>query len=214
MQRALSGGQVVRSIYNSQQEILDAIRTLHCDGEQFDADLTYGAGAFYARDEVPPAYRMDIDPQVAHVVVGDCTQVPVGAEAFNSVVIDLPFLTYVRAARTGNGDMVMAKRFSGYWRYDELAAYYRATLQEAARILRHKGMLVFKCQDIIHNHSMHCTHCNVVAWATEVGFRLTDLFVLKAVHRLPSPNRRGVQKHARIFHSYFLVFQNWSRARR
>lgn len=26
-------------------------------------------------------------------------------------------------------------------------------------------------------------------------------------HRLPSPNRLGVQRHARIFHSYFLVLQ-------
>lgn len=39
------------------------------------------------------------------------------------------------------------------------------------------------------------------------GFRLLDLFVLSAKHRLPSPNRVGIQKHARIFHSYFLVLE-------
>ena len=36
---------------------------------------------------------------------------------------------------------------------------------------------------------------------------LADLFVLPAKHRLPSPNRAGTQKHARIFHSYFLVLE-------
>ena len=69
------------------------------------------------------------------------------------------------------------------------------------------AILVFKCQDIIHNHKMHCTHANVIFWAEIEGFRLADLFVLPAKHRLPSPNRAGTQKHARIFHSYFLVLE-------
>ena len=32
----------------------------------------------------------------------------------NSIVFDPPFLTYVRAARKGNGSMIMSNRFSGY----------------------------------------------------------------------------------------------------
>jgi len=46
----------------------------------------------------------------------------------------------------------------------------------------------------------------MIEWCSE-WFRLKDLFVLPAKHRLPSPNRVGKQKHARIFHSYFLVFE-------
>jgi len=102
--------------------------------------------------------------------------------------------------------MVMAKRFAGYWRYDELETHYRTTLQETARILKRGGILVFKCQDIIHNHKIHCTHANVLQWGA-TWFRLKDLFVLAAKHRMPSPNRAGTQKHARIFHSYFLVLE-------
>jgi len=74
------------------------------------------------------------------------------------------------------------------------------------RVLKKKGIMVIKCQDIIHNHKMHCTHVNVINWAAGM-FRLKDLFVLPAKHRMPSPNRKGVQKHARIFHSYFLVLE-------
>jgi len=113
----------------------------------------------------------------------------------------------VRSGRDGNGSMVMAKRFGGYWRYDELEAHYRGTLREAARVLRRKGIVVFKCQDIIHNHRMHATHINVVKWAAEHGFRLRDLFILGGGGKLPSPNRAGKQRHARISHSYFLVLE-------
>ena len=119
-------------------------------------------------------------------------------------------MTYVRAARKGNGNMVMAKRFGGYWRYDELEAHYKGTLKEAARVLSKKGVMVFKCQDIIHNHKMHCTHVNVINWAAG-EFRIKDLFILPAKTRMAIPQQAGtkkkVQKHARIFHSYFLVLE-------
>jgi hypothetical protein len=53
---------------------------------------------------------------------------------------------------------------------------------------------------------MHSTHYNVIGWAENEGFRLADLFILVATHRMPSP-QKGTQKHSRIFHSYFLVLQ-------
>lgn len=195
----------IRSIYHDQREILAAIRELHApDG--FDCDCTYGNGVFW-KDLESPRLRFDIDPQVDGVVQASSTALPLDDSSLHSLVFDPPFLTYVRQKRDGNGNMLMAKRFSGYWRYDELEAHYTASLKEASRVLRKGGIMVFKCQDIIHNHRMHCTHANVIGWAAERGLRLKDLFVLAAKHRLPSPNRSGRQKHARIFHSYFLVLQ-------
>lgn len=70
--------------------------------------------------------------------------------------------------------------------------------------------MVFKCQDIIHNHRMHCTHYNVIKWAECEGFRLVDLFILTAKSRMPGP-QKGKQRHARVWHSYFLVFEKCSR---
>ena len=102
--------------------------------------------------------------------------------------------------------MLMSKRFGGYWTYEELSEHYKSTLDECARVLRPSGVLTFKCQDIVHNHKLQCTHANVIKWAESRGFRLLDLFILAAKHRLPAPNKAGKQKHARIFHSYFLVF--------
>jgi hypothetical protein len=52
---------------------------------------------------------------------------------------------------------------------------------------------------------MHATHVNVCNWAEHEGFRLLDLFILPAKSRMPGP-QKGTQRHARVFHSYFLVF--------
>ena len=194
--------QVYKSVYLDQDDILRAIVALHCpDG--FDADISYGNGAFYSAMRAP-ALKFDIDPQATGVVQASSDCLPLDDSSINSVVFDPPFLTYVRAGREGNGKMIMARRFAGYWTYKELEKHYRATLKECARVLKKKGVLVFKCQDIIHNHKMHCTHANVIKWAAEHGLSLLDL---PAARRLPAPNRKGKQKHARIFHSYFLVLQ-------
>ena len=192
----------IKSVYDNQRDILDGIKALYCpDG--FDADVTYGNGSFYG--DATPRLKFDIDPQLPCVIQADSRRLPLGDESVSSVVFDPPFLTYVGSGRTGNGDMALARRFSGYWRYDELEEHYTSTFREVRRILKSKGVMVLKCQDIIHNHSMHPTHISAVEWAD--GFKLEDLFILSAKSRMPSPNRNGTQKHARIYHSYFMVFR-------
>ncbi len=192
----------IKSVSDNQSEILKSIISLHCQSG-IDCDISYGNGVFY-KEVDKPALAFDIDPQCDGVQQACSTEIPLGKESLKSIVFDPPFLTYVRS-RDGNGKMVMAKRFSGYWRYDELEDHYKKTLTECKRLLVKKGILIFKCQDIIHNHKMHCTHANIIQWAE--GFRLKDLFVLIAQNRIPSPNRAGTQKHARIHHSYFLVLE-------
>lgn len=195
-----------RSVSHDQHQILDWIKRLHCpDG--FEVDATWGNGSFYKDRSEWPARRFDVDETRTDCEIASSDALPLPAASVRSIVFDPPFLTYVRAAREGNGSMVMAKRFSGYWRYDELEAHYKASLAEFRRVLKPLGIVVFKCQDIIHNHKMHPTHINVVSWAGELGFRLKDNFILHAKHRMPRPNRKGPPKHARIHHSNFLVLE-------
>lgn len=196
---------VIRSLHDDQTELLRSIRDLHCP-EGFFCDITYGNGSFY-RNLPEPLMKYDIEPQAEGVVRACSTMLPIETASIPNIVFDPPFLTYVRDGRSGNGNMALAKRFSGYWKYEELEDHYLHTISEMNRVLRPKGVAVVKCQDIIHNHRMHATHVNVIRWGEQEGFRLKDVFILGAAHRMPSPNRRGKQKHARIFHSYFLVLE-------
>jgi len=195
---------VIRSVSESQREILESIQRLHCP-EGFEADATYGNGAFW-NGLTEPKYKFDITPLKGGVIEADSRLLPLEPCSIGSLVFDPPFLTYVRNGREHKGGAVaMSKRFGGYYRYEELEDHYQESISEAYRVLRKGGRLVVKCQDIIHNHKMHSTHVRVIQWAEMEGFRLLDLFVLSAKHRMPSP-QKGTQRHARIFHSYFLVF--------
>lgn len=207
----------IKSVNYDQVEILKNIMEL-CGINRLDCDATYGNGGFYKEIE-KPLYCFDVDSDVLNSAsvprdsikkVCSSDKLPLSDNQINSFVFDPPFLTYVRAARKGNGSMVMAGRFGGYWRYDELEDHYISTIKEAYRVLDKKGIFIFKCQDIIHNHKMQCTHVNVINWC-EGMFRLKDLYILPAKHRMSIPQQKGVakkqQKHARIYHSYFLVLE-------
>jgi hypothetical protein len=196
----------IQSVSYDQDYIIKSIMEL-CGIRWFDADLTYGNGGFW-KNLPEPLFKFDLDPQTHDTQMASSVNVPMNDGSLESVMFDPPFLTYIKSGREHNS--VMGKRFSGYWRYEELEEHYRGTISEAHRLLSKKGIFVIKCQDIIHNHKMHCTHANIIKWS-EGLFRLKDLFILAAKTRMPIPQTEGakkkVQKHARIHHSYFMVME-------
>tara|TARA_Y100000592_G_C5460952_1_gene313940 strand:- start:1048 stop:1656 length:609 start_codon:yes stop_codon:yes gene_type:complete len=195
---------IIRSISQCQNEILENIKQLYCP-EGFECDVTYGKGNFY-KNTSKPKHCFDIDPLCDNVVKSDSRLLPLPNASVASVIFDPPFLTYIRNAKKGNGSMALAKQYGGFWSYEELEDYYRDTISEVYRIIQKRGVFVVKCQDIIHNHKMQSTHTNVINMADIEGFRLKDNFILLANKRMPSP-QKGKQRHARIFHSHFLVFE-------
>ena len=205
---------MIKSVSSSQHDILHAIQSLHLGGRPYEADLTYGSGSFWNDPRlIEPALCFDVEPLRAGVIQADSGALPIRSHSLNSAVFDPPFLTYVRQGRSGNGSMVMARRFSGYWHYDELREHYQRTLSEAGRVIRPAGVFVVKCQDIVHNHTLHPTGANVIHWASDRGLVLLDQFVLTAEHRMTASHIRN-QKHARVHHTYFLVFSNTNGSRR
>jgi len=197
---------LIKSVSDNQTEIIQSIMYL-CDIERFDIDLTYANGGFW-KNLPQPAIKFDIDPQTTDTIYANSVDLPLPQSCVKSVMFDPPFLTYIKQGRDHNS--IMGKRFGGYWKYDELEAHYTGTISEAHRVLNDRGVFVIKCQDIVHNHKMHCTHLNVMKWADQ-KFRLKDLFILTAKHRMPMPSIDGhksrMQKHARIHHSYFMVLE-------
>lgn len=196
---------VIESVSGDQSQILENIMTL-CDIDRFDVDMTYGNGSFYKKI-AEPKRKFDVDRKLKGVEYSNFKDLPLDDASQESVVFDPPFLTYVKNQRSHkDGKVAMTARFGGYWYYQQLARDYQLAACEASRILVKNGIFVVKCQDIIHNHKMHATHASMIDWCRAAGFRLKDLFVLTASHRMPSP-QKGKQKHARVHHSYFLVFQ-------
>ncbi len=196
---------MVKSISFSQEEILAWILELHAP--KIECDITYGNGGFYKNIE-KPLYAFDIDPQLPFVIPASSTALPLPDSSVNSVMFDPPFLTYIKKGRehgvTKKG--IMSARFGGYWSYQELVDHYKGSIQEANRILKDDGVLIVKCQDTIHNHALHPTHVLVYELATSLNLELVDNFILCANHRMPV-NTKGKQEHARVYHSYFMVFK-------
>ena len=96
---------------------------------------------------------------------------------------------------------------------DGAARYHAAVLamyvdagKEAYRVLRHKGILIVKCQDEVSANKQWLTHVEIVNAYTKYGFCARDLFVVVRKNR-PSVSRIVKQVHARKNHSYFLVFE-------
>ena len=200
----LAWEDVARSVYESQDKILSAIQQLHCPSG-FQLDATYGNGGFW--ENLPrPKLCFDLIPTAPFVTKGDFRNLPLENCSIQHMVLDPPFLTYVKPSKIG----IMNGRFSGYWTYEKLLNDYSAAMSEAFRILKPGGKLVFKCQDTVHNHTLQLTHGRVWLLAEKNGFRLKDLFVLVAPNRLPTraaSHGRQTQRHARVFHCFFLVFE-------
>jgi len=99
---------------------------------------------------------------------------------------------------------ISAKRFTMFDTFYELCIMYQDSLKEFYRILKKKGILVFKCQDYTDSKTT-MTHCLVYNWAVEFGFYVKDLFILINENRIWNPKLK--QRHARKCHSYYFVFE-------
>ena len=80
-------------------------------------------------------------------------------------------------------------------------------MKEFYRILKDKGILIFKCQDKVSSGKQYMSHVFIMNEAVKLGFYPKDLFILLAKSRIVADWQLKNQKNARKFHSYFWVFQ-------
>jgi len=200
----LFGGGVIKSVYNTDTEILRAIQTLYApDG--FGLDPTFSKGVFY-KEISPPKWKFDLNPVVNGVSKADCQNLPLPNSSMANIVFDPPFMFGGKnGPHGGQGKDLMSKRFGMFFNFDELKKVYQGALKEFWRVLKKRGYLFFKCQDYTDSRTT-MTHCLVYNWATEIGFYAQDVFVLVAKARpIFKPNAK--QRHARKFHSYWWIFR-------
>lgn len=192
---------VIKSVQESDRDILAAIRHLYLDGKNFDLDPCYSTGRFYGNLE-PPRYKFDLTPLSPDVVQNDLLDgLPLPTASIDGIVFDPPFMFGTHGQTRNN---VMAKRFTMFDTWNELEKMYRTALAEFYRVLRPGGIVAFKCQDYTDSVTT-LTHCFVHNWAIFTGFKVEDLFVLVRPNRIWNSNL--IQRHARKFHAFWLVFR-------
>lgn len=195
--------KVISSVCYSDEEVLRNVSNLFLNGKIFDLDPTYSKGIFY-KNFPPPTYKFDLTPQSEEVVQADVMNLPLSNASIHSIVFDPPFC-FGSHGQTKNN--IMVRRFTMFDDFDELKKMYIGALREFHRILDKRGIVLFKCQDYTDSKTT-LTHCLVHNWAIEYGFYVKDIFILIAKCRIY--NSKLNQRHARKFHSYYLVLEKRS----
>lgn len=195
---------MIKTINDNQHEIIKNIIDLHNNGKPFDLDPTYSSGKFYSKGDVPqPRLKSDLIPKFDDVEGWDACNLDIADRGLESIVFDPPFVAgHTKSKPTG----IIGERFHGFRYMSDLWDWYEKCLTEFARVLKHDGLLVFKCQDTVSSGKQWWSHVHIINEAEKRGFYCKDLFVLVAKNRLIGHNHAN-QKHARKFHSYFLVFK-------
>lgn len=196
-------GDLWRSFYYEQDDILKAIQAMHAAGP-FDADVTFGFGGFYVGAIERPRLVFDIEPKKQGVISADAGRLPLSSGSLGSIVLDPPFL-----AGSSKGQSIMA-RYGKLESIRALVTSYGRLIAEAGRVLRRGGILVIKCQDITHGRDNFPILPSIYKAAIGAGFMPLDLFLLLAKNR-PTNHNMISQQHARKFHSYFVVVRRSSR---
>ena len=201
---------MVKSISYDQSEIIRWILDLHVKNKKIDCDPTYSVGNFYKNTGIEePKYKFDIYPKVDGVEFGDSRNLPLENCSIDCMMFDPPFLATTGKSLENDDDNNNAinKRFGVYPSEKELHKFYIDSLNESYRILKDRGILIFKCQDKISSGKQYLSHVFIINEAVRIGFYPKDLFILLAKSRLVADWQVQNQKNARKYHSYFIVFE-------
>jgi len=198
---------MIKSISFDEQEIIQSILKLHCKTE-IELDPTYSKGNFYKGWENKPKYKFDLYPQSEDVIKANAENLPLEDSSINTIMFDPPFLaTKGKSLEIINDSNKINKRFGVYPTEKELHQFYSNALKEFYRILKDKGILIFKCQDKVSGGTQYFSHVFIINEALKIGFYCKDMFILLAKNRIVADWQLKNQKNARKFHSYFLVLE-------
>lgn len=190
---------MLRTVFDKQDDLLDQVVGFYSEG-RIELDPTYGSGCFYKNTNLDLDFYGDLKLTGKHHL--DATHLPFQSATHTSIMFDPPFLPGASPKKTG----IINNRFGWFRTIKDVWNMYEKSLREFSRILKPGGVLYFKCQDTCNCNKQWWSHVWIINKATELDFDLEDLFILTAKSRLQD-RRWKTQRHARKFHSYFLVFK-------
>ena len=191
----------VGSVFTDEQDLLQTLINLHSP-HGIELDPMFNKGNFYKT--IPkPKYYSDLLPLNDYVPMADATNLPYHDSSINSMILDPPFLFNIHGVNGIQGKYYSSKTHGIFKNFDELKVTYKGLIKEAYRILKHNGVLIFKCQDYTDSKT-DLTHCYVWEWAREQGFYIKDLAILY-ISKGKISNGNTTQRHLRKHHTYFYV---------
>lgn len=194
------------AIAGDNAELLSNVARLWINDDDVVADVTYGRGAFWRN--LPGL------PHHCHDLAGDgvdCRRLPHAAESLDVVVLDPPYRP-THGSRRFVADLAedYGLGTESLDSINDVIELYRAAMHEAYRVLRHKGRIIVKCQDLSYNHRLHLVSLDVFQRMLAVGFEFADQYILLNKTRLQSTKWQR-QGRARRTHSVLWVGIKWSR---
>lgn len=191
-----------KSVFENEGDLLEALIAIHNNGQLPDCDPMFFKGRFYKDFGDYPKFVFDLNPQESWIPKADAADLPIEGSSLDSIILDPPFLFGLHGKTKY---YYSSKTHTIFSDFDELEKCYKNILKEAKRVLKSKGLLIFKCQDYTDSKTT-MTHALVYQWATELGFYAKDLAILVKPNKVTNPNT--TQRHLRKIHTYFWVFIN------
>jgi hypothetical protein len=116
---------MIKSVYNSDRDIIWSIRKLYLNGDNFDLDPCYSTGKFY-EDLEKPLNKMDKISQNNEVIQNDVLNgIPFKDNSIRSIIFDPPFMFGTHGQTKNN---IMTKRFTMFDSWQELEKMYKKAL--------------------------------------------------------------------------------------
>ena len=190
------------------EDVFPRILELYVPPHSVVADVTFGKGVFWRN--VPTGMYQLLPTDIQNGT--DCRELPYHDGEIDCVILDPPYMH-----SPGGTAHTSHQAFEKHYRNNETGnrtnkKYHEAVLSlyqdagaEAHRVLRHRGVLIVKCQDEVCSNRQRFTHVEIIQAYEHLGFVAEDLFVVMRNNR-PGVSRAVKQVHARKNHSYFLVF--------
>lgn len=192
---------MVYTCYKGQnQDLFPAVAELYFAPGMKIADVTFGKGNFWRKIDIS---QYDFYP--SDIISGvDFRNLPYPDATMDALVLDPPYVHNSGSFKinaTYNNELINGN-------FGTVMQLYQDGIQEARRVLKARGMLLVKCQDIVEGRSQRWSHILIKDFAESIGYKMIDLFIL---HQSTIPMNRaarwGKQVHARRNHSYLLIFK-------
>lgn len=188
----------LKSVFENEQELLKGIIQIHLNNKDIDCDPMFFKGNFYKNGINKPKFIFDINPIVNYCPKGDATNLPLENDSLNSIILDPPYMFDVGGK---SKDFYSSITHGIYKNIDDMLNNYELIIKEAYRILKNKGILIFKCQDY-RNISIHSI---IREFAINNGFKEKDIVILVKPNKIYNPKLN--QRIFRKIHTYFWILE-------